>query len=397
MNAQTYSGKVGFNRASRRNPCPICGAKKYCGVTRDGRLAHCMYVDTGSIKIAKDGGYLHLLIDDRCDLTQISKQQHIKKQVTSELSTLAPLEVRHAVYSRLIELSPSWKYEAELIQGMDGLLRRGLTSEDIVKFGALPPTISERDQLATELSKYVELKFSSYSKEKNYSPVLGVPGFWEGNNGQPKLGKNYNYKGPSLIIPYISSDGFIQACQIRFKNSEGKSSYIWLSTAADNVDKEPRGTSSGSPLHFSFLPNEPYPNLPIIVTEGRLKADVFARLRPGWRLIATAGIGNSHQEIIIACRGRNILLGFDSDYIENVKVCKQLAKLIALRILDTREHSTHNPSTEILDWEGSKGLDDAALAQSHIKNISINDWWKNLSPEPKTRIQETWRDISFKF
>jgi hypothetical protein len=142
MNAQTYSGKVGFNRASRRNPCPICGAKKYCGVTRDGRLAHCMYVDTGSIKIAKDGGYLHLLIDDRCDLTQISKQQHIKKQVTSELSTLAPLEVRHAVYSRLIELSPSWKYEAELIQGMDGLLRRGLTSEDIVKFGALPSMLN---------------------------------------------------------------------------------------------------------------------------------------------------------------------------------------------------------------------------------------------------------------
>ena len=47
---------VGFQRVTARHPCPVCGRRKWCQVTRDGRLAHCMREARGSVKRAKDGG-----------------------------------------------------------------------------------------------------------------------------------------------------------------------------------------------------------------------------------------------------------------------------------------------------------------------------------------------------
>ena len=60
-----------FIDASPKNPCPICGAKKWCGF--NGRIAFCMHESTGAIAEVpyRDGsgriGYVHSL-DGRSEL-----------------------------------------------------------------------------------------------------------------------------------------------------------------------------------------------------------------------------------------------------------------------------------------------------------------------------------------
>ena len=64
--SSTYEPRVnvGFQRVTARRPCPVCGRKKWCQVTRDGRLAHCMWESRGAVKRAKDDGYIHVLVYD---------------------------------------------------------------------------------------------------------------------------------------------------------------------------------------------------------------------------------------------------------------------------------------------------------------------------------------------
>ncbi len=52
---------MSFRRASKANPCEICGRHDWCGVTDDGYLAVCMRVESN--KPSRNGGYLHKLRD----------------------------------------------------------------------------------------------------------------------------------------------------------------------------------------------------------------------------------------------------------------------------------------------------------------------------------------------
>jgi len=46
-------------RVSRRNPCPVCKAPDWCGITEDGVIAVCMRVE--SERPAKNGGWTHIV------------------------------------------------------------------------------------------------------------------------------------------------------------------------------------------------------------------------------------------------------------------------------------------------------------------------------------------------
>lgn len=127
---------VGFRRVTRAEPCPICGATKYCQITKDDRLAHCMKESRGSRKRAKDGGFVHVLVEEGRPST--STQLRVRAGgshdgttgTTLEQIALAPPEVIDATYRKLIELSPPWKYEQALVTARpDGLLTRGLHKE----------------------------------------------------------------------------------------------------------------------------------------------------------------------------------------------------------------------------------------------------------------------------
>jgi hypothetical protein len=391
---------VGFTRATRRSPCPVCGAKKYCQVTRDGALAHCMKESAGAVKRARDGGYVHILVEEspahyttRPNIILNANEPH--HRAAFEPTPLAPLEIRHAAYSRLIALSPASRYMRELVTATpDGLLARGLSPQDASRFGALPPRVTERDQLAHEVGRFVEERFASYAKSRDLSCVIGVPGFWLKNPEQVKLGKDYNYKRPALVIPYRDEQGLIQACQLRFAGARGD--YHWLSTAEDSLDREPYGTSSGSPVHWTAPPVETVSckDLPILVTEGALKAEVFVSLRPPMRAVATAGVGVAHAEIVRAVRGCDALIGFDSDHRENAQVCRQLGKLIAEREQDARL-TGHGTSTSIVVWDGAKGIDEAVRQNARLHVISIKEWYATLKGKPLEEVKDVWAALSF--
>lgn len=391
--------KVGFNRATRRNPCPICGAKKYCQTTRDGRLAHCMKRAAGSVKQAKDGGYIHLLAAD--PLTSADELKHsrraneIKRTFMPTAMPLAPIEIRDAAYRTLIELSPAFRYECELITAHpDGLLARGLASADAMRFGAFPPRAAERDALAEIINLFLSERFPQNTTETNRPVCLGVPGFWQHPNGRIKLGRDYDFKHPALIIPYRNEQGLIQACQLRFAGRRG--GYHWLSTAEDQLEREPFGTSSGSPIHWTAPPVETVSckKLPILVTEGALKAEVFVSLRPPIRAIATAGVGVAHAEIVSALRGCDAIIGFDSDHRMNAQVCRQLGKLIAEREQD-RIAKKLKYSTSIVTWEGVKGIDEAAFQNVQLHVTGISAWLETLSQASLSEVKEVWKSMSF--
>ncbi len=85
---------VGFRRVTSRDPCPICGRKKWCQVTRDRRLAHCMWESRGSIKRAKDDGYIHVLTHDVSFTPTAHHNQNTLNHITADASEPAPLEKR---------------------------------------------------------------------------------------------------------------------------------------------------------------------------------------------------------------------------------------------------------------------------------------------------------------
>lgn len=388
--------QVGFDRATRRNPCPVCGAKKYCQVTRDRRLAHCMKESRGAIKRAKDGGYLHLLIEETG--LDVGSRPYIAAYHSNTMSSPTPptpIEIKNAAYQKLIDLSPAWVYERELVTAEpDGLLARGLLPQDVLRFGALPPTVEERDELARRISYFIVENFPAYSNEHPGAGVIGVPGFWECSQGRPKLGKDFDYKRPALIIPYRNGEGLIQACQLRF--SGAKCDYHWLSTSEVWLDREPKGVSSGSPIHWTFLESEldESDKLPVLITEGALKAEVFVRLRPPMRAVATAGVGVGHAEIVRALRGRYALLGFDIDHRHNEQVCRQLGKLIAEREQDA--HLTgHQTSTSVVVWDGAKGIDEAVRQNARLHVIGIKGWYVTLKGQPLEEVKDVWAALSF--
>lgn len=391
---------VGFTRATRRRPCPICGAKKYCQVTRDRRLAHCMKESAGAVKRARDGGYVHVLIEDPITSnatrpSAIVTTDEQQRRLAPEPIPIAPLEIRHAAYSKLIALSPASHYPRELVHATpDGLLARGLLPQDVPRFGALPPLVRERDELASAIDRFIGEQFPAYKESRELPGVIGVPGFWLKDHARVKLGRDYNYKRPALVIPYRDEPGLIQACQLRFAGARG--GYHWLSTAEDCLDREPFGTSSGSPIHWTAPPVETVSckDLPILVTEGALKAEVFVRLRPPMRAVATAGVGVAHAEIVRALSGCDALIAFDSDHRQNAQVCRQLGKLVALREQDALING-HKINTSVVVWDGVKGIDEAALQNARLRVISIKDWYATLRGKPLEEAKEVWAVLLF--
>lgn len=392
----TYEPRVnvGFQRVTARRPCPVCGRRKWCQVTRDGRLAHCMWEARGAVKRAKDDGYIHVLV---YDTPLDSSSNHSPNTLNTRprlASNPAPLEIRDSAYSKLLELSPAWKYERELVTGERGLFSRGFGEEDVLRFGALPPRVTERDALAQVINELLSDENPVYAGQKHGAAVIGVPGFWEGPGGCPRLGRSSDYKRPALVIPYRDRQGMIQACQLRFSSTRGKSIYTWLSTSEDNLENEPRGTSSGSPIHLALRIGRCLPDLPTVVTEGALKAEAFVTQRPECRAVATAGVSVAHGAIIEATRGQDIAIAFDSDHRDNPQVCRQLGKLVAQRKLDTAS-TEYEPNTSVVVWEGSKGIDDAVLLNVPLRVISVVEWLKTLKGKPLDEVEDVWSELKF--
>jgi hypothetical protein len=336
------------------------------------------------------GGFIHAHYD-RAPATDFDVQ-HTQNEIKPSVA-LAPLEVRDAVYSELIRLSPASNYDRELVSGSKGLLSRGFLQKEVVKFGALPPEMSERDKLAYKLNRFVRKNFPSVVKSQRDVPLVGIPGFWQEPDGRVRLWKKINYDYPFLIIPYRDGEGRIQACQLRAggEDPDKKKRYCWLSSAGDS-----QGVGTGDPLHFTFVEKNSRPGIPRLITEGALKGEAFVSLRPRNAVVATSGVGNSRAQLIAAARGHDTLIGFDMDHRSNPSVCGQLAALIAERARDSVASRAAPARTEIVIWEGAaKGIDDAALADIHLSAINVLRWYQTLEGDSLERVKDVWGRLGF--
>jgi len=342
-----------------------------------------MWVSEGSVGRCRNGGWKHILNDIPFTPAATAAPRSPKPVVKP-----APIEVRDCIYRELIRISPATRYRKELIEDPNGLLSRGLLIKDTLNYGALPPSQRQRAALAKSLRSFAKAHFPQYAD------LAGIPGFWQNDRGESQIWTRHDFNGPMLVIPYKDELGRIQACQIRIHPSDitpdNPKKYRWLSSPDKSC-----GSSSGTPIHFTFAPQSLPPGADVILTEGGLKADTVASLRSTAHLIATSGVSCSHGLLVTAARPYNALIGFDSDYRTNPAVCAQLASLIAARELDLGKHDLHGLRTSILFWEGQKGIDDAVRLKASISIISIDEWLASLSNDAQSAVLEIWRDMRY--
>jgi hypothetical protein len=103
----------------------------------------------------------------------------------------------------------------------------------------------------------VRVHFPEYAKSHSGAGVIGVPGFWQELSGVVHIWKLRKYRMPLLVIPYKDANGLIQACQVRLHANDISSDekrYCWLSSPLER-----HGSSSGTPIHFSFVKQKPPP------------------------------------------------------------------------------------------------------------------------------------------
>lgn len=344
-----------------------------------------MRVSTGSRGPSRNGGNIHV----HTDIPFVTTHQPLSK---IQSSSLAPLEIRAAVFQELIRLSPAANYTDELVTGPGGLLSRGLLKTHALAYGALPPTKEQRATLAALLSNFVRTRFTSYARLHSHAELAGIPGFWQEPTGAVHIWKARNYLMPILVIPYRDANGLIQACQIRLHQNDlapDEKRYRWLASPSER-----HGTGSGTPIHFTFFPQKLSAGATVVITEGAVKADTTVRFRPKANLIATSGVSCSHNQIIEAARPYNALIAFDADHRTNPQVCRQLARLIAQRIEDTRAHQ-QSLTTKVLTWDGPKGIDEAVRANIKLSTLTILQWQTTLHDRPLAEVTNFWTEIGF--
>jgi hypothetical protein len=371
----------GFCRVTKYRRCRVCGKPDWCGFTTDEQTSICMRVSNGSKRMSRNGGNIfhhnRLLLVARLGIGR--KQSPLPSEI-------APIESRNAVYQELIRRSPAQKYP-QLIDGPHGLLSRGLGKSQLQSYGALPRTQKERSSLARTLNKFVTDRFSEDALRNSYAGVIGVPGFWQDESGIVQLWNDRDYNMPLLVIPYRDGKGRIQACQLRLHRNDVPTSekkYRWLSSPLER-----NGTSSGTPIHFTFSTGTLPPGQTVIITEGALKAETLLSLRPKARVIATSGVSCSHAEIVEAARLYNALIAFDADYKTNPAVARQLARLIATREQDIAAHHLET-TTRIVTWQKYKGIDEALLANSTLDIMTIPQWYSALEGRVLAEVKRVW-------
>jgi hypothetical protein len=378
----------GFCRVTKHRRCRVCGKPDWCGYSADEQTSICMRESNGSKGTSRNGGNIY----HHGRLFLVSGSRFNRKTTPLPIKII-PIEIRNAVYEELIRRSPAVKYYSQLIDGPHGLLARGLDESKLQNYGALPRTQKERSSLARALNKFVTVRFPENPLQNSRGGVIGVPGFWQDESGIVQLWKGRDYNLPLLVIPYRDDRGRIQACQLRLHRNDlrtGEKKYRWLGGALES-----RGTSSGTPIHFTFASEALPPGETVVVTEGALKAEALVSLRPKARVIATGGVNCSHAQIIDAARDYNALIAFDADYKTNPAVARQLARLIAARERDIAERRL-STNTKIVTWQKYKGIDDALLVNAPLEIMNIPRWYSTLESKTHAEVKRVWDEANYR-
>lgn len=359
---------TGYRRVSRKSPCRICGKPDWCSTTLDQNISFCARSATNANRLSRDGWGIYYYNIKR--LFRSRDAYSVKRQAHSKQTPVATIEHRNKIYRKLIELSPFSKWN-KLSSGIEPI--RGASFRELENHGRFPRTAIERHRLVGSI-------IESFEREDGIVPMFkGVPGFWRGSNGSPRLGSDFDFVDDLLLIPFINSQGLIQACQIRCVRGVPRRSgkYLWLSSI-----RQRDGCGPGTPLHhegaFGFKGKS---IRTVLVTEGALKAATVQNFLPDRYVVGNSGVATSHQEIVTTARGRALEIAFDNDSFTNPHVARALASLIAQRTREQQFLSYEHP-IRIITWDKRfKGIDDALIEGATLKYLHVSEWLRSLTPE----------------
>lgn len=359
---------TGYLRVSKKHPCGICGKPDWCSFTQDQRIAFCARSTSNADRLSRNGWGIYYSNNktwhSSCTASTARKQSYLKR------TSIAPIERRDNIYRKLVQSTPLPNFNA--LRSDEGWGIRDQCRE-LSRYGLYPRTTNDRIELVRELSSLLA------KNEPSFSIFKGVPGFWRGSNGIPRLGSDFDFVDDLVLIPFVDSNGLIQACQIRGMNGGSRRSarYLWLSSV-----RQRDGCGPGTPLHYEgalrfkgqFIGT-------VLATEGALKAAIVQRFLPDRYVVGNSGVATSHHEIVRSSRGRALEIAFDSDAFTNPHVARSLASLIALRFREQQFLSYEHP-TQIISWDKRfKGIDDALIAGASLDYLEISEWLGLLTPE----------------
>lgn len=311
-----------LQRVRRGAPCPICNHTDWCSTAENGDFAICMRVSDGSLRLARNGGFIHLL-------APATPRPRVFTPPEQVAPSVAPIARRHTVYTALLAASNlSGRHS-------DDLLRRGLHDTFIAhNLFASVPGESRAKTICSGLASRFDLS--------------GVPGFFRDAD---RWRLNVGGWCAGFFVPVRDLAGRIQALQIR--RDSGEPRYIWLSSK----DKS-EGATSGAPIHFAAAHRLREGSA--IITEGALKSDVIAQYTES-AVIGLAGVNgyNSNFGTALKAAGvRNVQIAFDADWQSNPAVSRGLERL-GLLLRDA------GLKVSRLDWALSegKGLDDLLVQE----------------------------------
>lgn len=341
--------------------CPLCNDKRgKMHINSQNNTWRCNYCDESGGMLALYAK-LHQISNSEayreiCDAIQNGicftdysvSHTDTPKTEPMENSPMAEIEVIHNTFTALLSMLTLTKEHREHLH-----TKRGLTDEQIEALGykSTPPF-------------YMCKPLTKRLMEKGCT-IAGVPGFYVGKDGEWTV--RFNSVTAGFLIPVRGIDTLIRGCQIRLdvpmKNDDDApdkdgAKYIWLSSAG-----KPKGTSSGSPLHFV---GDPCAGV-VYVTEGILKADV-AHCLMNRTFAAMAGANNTAQLdpffALLAQNGTHTIIeAQDMDKYRNAMVNKGASKIYLLA-------KKHGMECRRLTWNPNyKGIDDWQLALKRQKEV----------------------------
>ena len=359
------------------NLCPVCEKSSRCRVTpnrEDPMVVSCYHKDTHLGKAAfksNDGAagtsYLHRLKDspewkDRSRKRRTAKRAAVPDvvRILSEPESMASMddfasrepvepveppnmELRHRVYSRLLELCPvSFDHITENAT-------RGLDAKKL-GYGTLPGKPAQKKAVFQLIGQFTS------------EALLTVPGFVEKVAGEISINS-----GPGLLVPNRNRICEIVRIVRRDPNPAQKDNK-WRPLSGGTHHDGTDAASAGVTLHWARLPGPGG----LIITEGERKADAIAAMTSsGMGVVSVPGVGSWRSAGLIAdleLLGVQLArIAYDADVLTNIAVGRA-----ALQVASALDEALIK--VEFAVWDPAyKGMDDALVGKAEIRVLSGDD------------------------
>lgn len=329
--------------AKKSNPCPACGAPKWCMHGAAGGTCNHDQVPDGCHDGGEQAGGGRLWWYDAPAAPGGDTARPVSKTTKPAGPKRGTPEEIGQVYARLLVSCPLTSEHRDHLT-----TERRLSPEKIGtdRFASLPSGLALRKVVDTLIDEFGDL-------------LLQVPGFRPGRGG----GAEIVAAGSGILIPYMSGD-MVSATRLRLDTPGDGGRYRWLSG---------NGSPSVEQSAYVVRPANMKPSL-AVVTEGEFKAAAAGK-HWGALSIGVPGVDSYGLALpVLKERGiKTVIVAMDADHRENPHVYKNTCKAV-----DALRKAGITVLFALWD-EDSKGVDDAIHAGIEITELVGDDIDDHLS------------------